>query len=265
MNPLLRLSGIEKRYGERVALYLDELEIFPGRLYTLTGPNGSGKSTLLNLLALLVRPERGQAWFQAEEVGWRSGQLQALRRRVTLMHQAPYLFSGTVAGNVGFGLKARGATAAEMQAAIERALGRVGMTGLAGRNVRQLSGGEARRVALARALALEPLLLLLDEPLANLDEESTSIIEHLITGLPALGTTVVMSTHDLEQAERMATDVIRLNDGRVQPAARRDLGRESTLDKVELCPRTNKLDAPSSTTSAPSGLNAWKSSTRLAE
>lgn len=261
MTSLLRLVSIEKRYGERVALRLDELEIFSRRLYTLTGPNGSGKSTLLNLLALLLRPERGRVWCGEDEVTWQGRQVQAMRRKVTLMHQAPYLFSGTVAGNVAFGLKARHAAAGQMQAAIERALGTVGLAGFAERSVRQLSGGEARRVALARALVLEPLVLLLDEPLANLDEESTGIIEHLITGLPAQGTTVVMSTHDMDQAERMATDIIRLNDGRVSPATRRDLGRQPTFDKVELCPRTKKRDAPSSTASAPSGLNAWKSST----
>jgi len=75
MNPLLRLSGIEKRYGERVALQLDELEHLSGAALHLDRTNGSGKSTLLNLLALLLRPERGRAWFQAEEIGWRSGQL----------------------------------------------------------------------------------------------------------------------------------------------------------------------------------------------
>jgi len=255
MISLLRLAGVEKRYGERVALQLDELAIFPDRLYALTGPNGSGKSTLLNLLALLLRPERGRVWFGEEEVAWRPRQLQAMRRKVTLMHQAPYLFSGSVAGNVGFGLRTRHGAADEMQAVIEQALGTVGLAGFADRNVRQLSGGEARRVALARALVLEPLVLLLDEPLANLDEESTGIIERLITGLPAQGTTVVMSTHDMEQAERMATDVIRLNDGRVSPAMRRDLGRERSSDKVEICPPTKKHEKSSSTALAPSGLS----------
>jgi tungstate transport system ATP-binding protein len=261
MTTGLRLAQVEKRYGARVALQLDELTIAGGRLHALTGPNGSGKSTLLNVLALLLRPERGRMWLGEEEVTWRAAQLQALRRRVTLMQQSPYLFSGTVAANLAFGLKARRQNGGHIQAAISRALETVRLAGFERRNVRELSGGEARRVALARALVLEPEVLLLDEPLANLDEESTGIIERLIAGLPAQGTTVVMATHDLEQARRLATDVIRLMDGCAWPETFAGLGQEPNFDKVEQCPRTNKQDESSSTTPLPSAASGWRYST----
>ncbi len=265
MTPLVRLAAIEKRYGQRVALQLPALEIYPEQLYVLSGPNGSGKSTLLNVLAMLLRPERGQAWFAGEAVTWRAKQVQALRRRITLVHQSPYLFAGTVAGNVGYGLRARHIAGPDAEAAIRRALETVGLSEFADRNIRQLSGGEARRVALARALVLEPQLLLLDEPLANLDEASAAILERLVTALPAQGTTVVMSTHDREQAERMAAQIIRLSDGRLVPSGNPDLGAEASFDKVELCPRTKKQERPSSTVSAPSGLSVWKSLTQWRE
>jgi tungstate transport system ATP-binding protein len=259
MTPQLRLASVRKRYGSRVALELDELTVFPGRLYTLTGPNGSGKSTLLSLMALLMRPEHGKIWFAGQAVNWGAKQLRQLRRQVTLVHQAPYLFAGDVAGNVGFGLKVRQTGSREVQRAVSRALATVGMAGFEERNVRQLSGGEARRVALARALVLEPAVLLLDEPLANLDEESAAIIEHLVTGLPAQGTTVVMSTHDLAQAERMATDVIRLVDGRISPTqAQRIAGRETDFHKAEICPVTKKHDVRSLSTPLPLGWSVWK-------
>jgi len=215
VTPLVRLTGIEKRYGARVALQFDELEIYSSRLYLLTGPNGSGKSTLLNVAALLLRPERGEVLFAGEAVGWGTRQLQSLRRHVTLVHQSPYLFAGTVAANVGFGLRARHTPSAEARAAIARALELVSLAGFDLRNIRQLSGGEARRVALARALVLEPQLLLLDEPLANLDEASAAIMERLVTHLPAQGTSVVMSTHDRDQAARLSGKAIGLIDGRL--------------------------------------------------
>ncbi len=246
MMPLFRLTSIQKRYGARIALQLEELAIFPERLYVLTGPNGSGKTTLLNLLAFLNRPEQGDVYFAGERITWSGRQLKLLRRRVTLVHQSPYLFAGTVFDNVAFGLKARHTASEDLRNAVPRALATVGLKGFEERNVRQLSGGESRRVALARALVLAPEVLLLDEPLANLDEESAQVMETLITALPAQGTTVVISSHDLAQAERMATDVIRLVEGLVaQTAGSLDSSRQVRA-KVQLCQPMKKLAESSS-------------------
>ncbi|HEY3309971.1 MAG TPA: ATP-binding cassette domain-containing protein [Desulfuromonadaceae bacterium] len=215
MAAQFNLTSIQKRYGNKIALELEELTLWPGHLYILTGPNGSGKSTLLNILALLTKPEQGEMAFTGERVTWKNRELNLMRKKVTLLHQSPYLFAGTVSANVAFGLKARGLSGEELQRTVAESLELVGLKGFEERNVRQLSGGEARRVALARAVALKPEMLLLDEPLANMDQESAQVVEQLIASLPDRGTTVVMSTHDPRLNERLEGDVIQLMGGRL--------------------------------------------------
>ena len=210
------LKSIQKRYESKLALELQELTILPGRIYILTGPNGSGKSTLLNILAFLARPERGEVTFAGERIAWTRKELGLLRRKVTLLHQSPYLFTGTVFDNVAFGLKARGISREELRRSVADSLALVGLACFEERSVTQLSGGEARRVALARALALKPEILLLDEPLAHVDRKSAEVIERLIASLPARGTTVVMATHDPHQNERLNGEVIQLLRGKLE-------------------------------------------------
>jgi tungstate transport system ATP-binding protein len=213
------LTSVKKYYGSRIALDLEELTLWPGRLYVLTGPNGSGKSTLLSILAFLAKPDQGDMLFAQDRVTWRAEQLSVLRRKVTLLQQSPYLFGGTVCGNVAFGLKTRGFKSLELQRAVSDSLKLVGLTGFEHRKIGQLSGGEAQRVALARALALKPEVLLLDEPLANVDKTTASILEPLIASLPSQGTTVVMSTHDPHLGRSLNGHVLRLLDGRLEPMA----------------------------------------------
>ncbi|MFB3813368.1 MAG: energy-coupling factor ABC transporter ATP-binding protein [Terriglobales bacterium] len=204
-----------KSYRGKSVLNVDELTLLAGRLYILMGANGSGKSTLLNILAFLMRPDGGDIVFEGEPVTWKKPELNALRRRVTLLHQFPYLFGGTVFSNVAFGLKLRDVAGEKLQQAVADSLALVGLSGFEERHVRQLSGGEGRRVAIARALAIAPHILLLDEPLANVDEDSARVIESLIASLPGRGITVVMSTHDLHQGDRMEATTIRLCNGRL--------------------------------------------------
>ena len=215
MTPKFQLTSIQKRYGDRIALELDELTIWPGRIHVLTGANGSGKSTLLNILAFLAEPERGIVAFAGDRVTWKKRELNALRKRVTLLHQAPYLFAGSVFGNVAFGLKLRGMRGEALRERASDALTLVGLAGFEERNVRHLSGGEARRVALARALALQPEILLFDEPLANLDRHSATVVDAIITSLAAHGATIVVATHDPRHAETFDGEKIHLVDGRL--------------------------------------------------
>jgi len=215
------LRAIRKSYGQRVALELEEAVFYPGHLYVLTGPNGSGKSTLLNMLALLLKPEQGQLFFGDEEVTWSKAQLTALRKKITLVHQTPYLFTGSVSANVAYGLKLRGLRGEQVRERVTESLKQVGLEGFERRNAHQVSGGEGRRVALARALALQPEVLLLDEPLANLDQASAIIFERLISSLPKQGTLVVVSTHDPRHAEQLGTAGIHLVNGRVDSQATR--------------------------------------------
>jgi tungstate transport system ATP-binding protein len=221
---MYRLDSIRKCYGSNVALDIDELTIGEGRLYTLTGANGAGKSTLLNLLAFLSPPTSGEIFYSGKRVDWKHGSVEEHRRKVTLLHQSPYLFVGTVHDNVAFGLKARGIQGEAQRRRVDKALDGVGLQGFRDRKARELSGGEAQRVAMARALALEPEVLLLDEPLANIDRETAGSLETVIASLPSRGTTVVLVTHDPDQPDRLNGESILLEGGKVaipRPAARR--------------------------------------------
>jgi tungstate transport system ATP-binding protein len=211
-----RLTEIRAFYRANLALEVDELTIASGRLHILAGPNGSGKSTLLSILAFLMKPSHGEVVFAGTQVDWQRKQLASLRKRVTLLHQHSFLFSGTVSANVAFGPRARGMAKEEVQRAVRESLAMVALDGFESRDARHLSGGEARRVALARALACQPEVLLLDEPMAHVDKASAQIIERLVVSLSGQGTTVVMSSHNEQLGQRTESKVIRLLDGKVE-------------------------------------------------
>ena len=211
---MYRLQSIRKSYGSNVALDIEELTIAEGRLYTLTGANGAGKSTLLSILAFLAPPTSGEIFYAGKRVDRDHGSVEEYRRKVTLLHQSPYLFGGSVDDNVAFGLKVRGIRGEEQRRRIDEALDVVGLRGFRDRKARELSGGEGQRVAMARALALKPEVLLLDEPLANIDRETTGLLEAVIASLPAQGTTVVMTTHDPDHPGRLNGESIFLEGGR---------------------------------------------------
>jgi tungstate transport system ATP-binding protein len=210
MEPLYYLKDMRKNYGSRQVLAIDGLAIRGGCLYTLTGANGSGKSTLLHILAFLSPPTAGEVWFAGERADWNAASLLRLRRSVTLLHQDPYLFDESVSANVAFGLKVRGIAGREQHRLVDQALEMVGLTGFQKRKARELSGGEAQRVAMARSLAVRPQVLLLDEPLANVDKDTAELLERVIVALPELGTAVIMTTHDPEHPERLGGELIRL-------------------------------------------------------
>ena len=217
MAELYRLRSVTKRYGSNVAVDIDALAIEAGRLYTLTGANGAGKSTLLGILAFLTPPSTGEIFYAGERIEWKGDAVRGLRRKVTLLHQSPYLFGGTVFRNVAYGLSMRGIAGEEGRKAVDRALETVGLEGFRDRDARELSGGEAQRVAMARALAPAPEVLLLDEPLANIDRETAGLLEAVIASLPSRGTTVVMTTHDPDPPARWKGGSIALDGGRVAP------------------------------------------------
>ncbi len=217
--PKYHFSSIEAWYGNELGVAIGDLSIATGQLHLLLGPNGSGKSTLLNILAFLTKPETGAIEFDGRLVKWTPREGAALRRRVTLVHQHPYMFSGTVAGNVAFGLAARGASREHTRRVVRESLEKVGLAGFDSRIARKLSGGEIRRVGIARALACKPEVLLLDEPLAHLDHAGQVVVESLVTGLVANGMTVIMSTHSERLVDRLGANVIRLEDGRLNRLA----------------------------------------------
>lgn len=227
MNPLLKINSVIVKQGEDFSLSIENLEILPRRIYALTGPNGAGKSTLLKLLAFLMPVERGTILLADCR-----GKAAEHRRKITLVEQTPYLFDGSVGDNIAYGLRLRGIRGRELQERIESVLDRVGLGGFARRRSDNLSGGEAQRVALARALALQPEVLLLDEPTANIDNRSLGDFEALLRRLPEEGVTVVISTHDLQQPQRLGSDIIRIENGRLLNSPHR-AARPSNLTSLE--------------------------------
>ena len=220
MKTIYHLHSIRKEYGSTTVLNIEDLTILEGRLYTLIGANGAGKSTLLNILAFLLPPTAGEIYYDGRRVDWSRGSVEEKRKKVTLLHQSPYLFGGTVFANVAFGLKARGIPGEEQRRLVEKALDVVGLREFGARKARELSGGEAQRVAMARALVLSPEVFLLDEPLANIDRETAGLLEDVIASLPSLGTTVVMTTHDPDLPNRLNGASILLEGGRVVGSGR---------------------------------------------
>lgn len=188
------------------------LSLSPGPRTVLMGPNGAGKSLTLRVLGGLIAPAAG-----AVEFGGRAD--SAAFRRIALVFQRPVLLRRSVSANLAHALAVQGVPRAARRARIEELLGLAGLEALADRPARVLSGGEQQRLALVRALAAEPSLLLLDEPTASLDPQATAAIEGLIGRAAASGVKTLLVTHDLGQAKRMADEVIFLHRGRVVETA----------------------------------------------
>jgi tungstate transport system ATP-binding protein len=202
MTPLVEIRDLLVRRGEHPALQLDHLTIKSGEVLAVVGPNGAGKSTLLLTLARLLKPERGELRFSRQPASAESD--TAYRRRIALVMQDPLLFDTSVFDNVASGLKFRGVPKDEIRHKAPLWLERLGVGHLAKRRAGQLSGGEAQRVSLARALILEPQLLLLDEPFSALDPPTRSrLLEDLGALLKETSTTTVFVTHDLTEAAQL--------------------------------------------------------------
>ena len=187
------------------------VQVCAGEVMAVVGPSGSGKSSFLRLLNRLDEPTSGTVFF--EDVDYRQIPPRELRRKVGMVTQRPFLFPGSVLQNVCFGPQQRGEAFSEAQAA--ELLAKVGMGGYASRDAANLSGGEAQRVSLARALANSPTVLLLDEPTSALDEQSKAGVESLIQDIiRETHLTCIIVTHDTAQAMRMATRVMMMEKGR---------------------------------------------------
>jgi tungstate transport system ATP-binding protein len=174
---------------------------------TLLGPNGAGKTTLLRIAMGLIRPTSGRVtWGGCENVS---------PTRRAFLFQRPAMLRRSAAGNVRYALAAAGVPRAERNARATTLLTQVGLEGFGERPARQLSGGEQQRLALARALARDPAILFLDEPTASLDPAATKSIEDIIRTIAARGVRVVVSTHDLGQARRLANEAVLMHRGRI--------------------------------------------------
>jgi ABC-type polar amino acid transport system ATPase subunit len=233
---LVTVQDIQKKFGARSVLKGIDLKVADHRITVILGTNGSGKTTLLRILGLLETADHGTVTYDGCSDGactivYDGGgaapsadkRYLSLRREIMLAFQQPAVFSASVLGNVTYGLLLRGVDRAEAEARGLAALGEAGIADRARQHASSLSGGEAARLSIARALALQPHLLLLDEPSASLDPYGTKLLEDLLLHMrDDLGMTVVVVTQDIFEARRVADQVAFLHEGRIVEQSPRD-------------------------------------------
>ena len=232
---IFKVRNLKKVYDSKIVLNVDNLNFQEGKIYAIVGPNGSGKTTLLNILNLLEKPDEGQIFFYDQEITNKSNSdTLEIRRRMTLVNQDPFLFHSTVYDNIAYGLKIRSIPPKVQKSRIKSALNIVGLSGFKDRKANQLSGGEAQRVVIARALVIEPEVLFLDEPTANIDQKHIDIVERIIKKIKKeIKTTVIFTTHDLSQAYRLADEVISLLDGKIIKQVPENLLRGEIIEEED--------------------------------
>lgn len=211
---VLEVEGLVRRLGGRPVLDGVRMSLEHGQCYALSGDNGSGKTTLLRVLCGLEAADAGVLRFQGEQTllppypdSW--------RRQVVYVHQHPYLFHTSVAGNIAYGLKARGEAGERLLQKVNEAIDWAGVREVAAVPPQKLSGGEKQRVAMARAKVLAPNLLLLDEPTANLDADGRRRTLELLARLIAEGVTVLIACHDRELIELPGVQRFHLEHGKL--------------------------------------------------
>ncbi|MED3986357.1 ABC transporter ATP-binding protein [Peribacillus simplex] len=210
----VEIKGAYKQFGSNVVLNGIDLEVKQGELLTLLGPSGCGKSTTLNLIAGFLDADRGEVHIKGNNVT----KVPPYKRDLGMVFQTYSLFPHmTVYENLSFGLKLRKVGKAEQKKKISKALELVKMSGLENRYPRELSGGQRQRVAISRALVVEPELLLLDEPLSNLDAKLRHELRAEIKRLQKeIGVTTIFVTHDQEEALSMSDRVVVMNAGKIE-------------------------------------------------
>jgi len=210
MEVRLQLKNVEKSYGSVKALENINLEIVGGKTITLLGTNGAGKTTLLRIIAGLEKRDKGSILLDGKGTNGKQ-----LRQIATLVFQKTVMFNRSVYSNLAYGLKIRGKKDTEIKEEIARELHAVGLRNFEKRKARKTSGGEQQRIALARAFLLNPQILLLDEPTAHLDPYSATIIERAIMSRTKGKGIVILATHNLSQAKRLADYVVHIYGGKI--------------------------------------------------
>lgn len=227
MTPFISVEGLKHSYEGRQVLDVESLEIGEGEILAVVGPNGSGKSTLLRVINLLEKPSSGEITFwngsRQSEIDGR--ERRELARQMAMIFQEPLLFKRSVRANISYGLKIRGMDRGELDGRVNGMLERLDMREFADRDAMTLSGGEAQKVTLGRAMVLEPRLLLMDEPLASLDTPTRKILRQDISNLVRdMGVTAIYVTHDYQEVLEIADRLALMFDGRVV-----QLGRPSQV------------------------------------
>lgn len=216
-EPLFTIENLSQVFDNRLVLNIPSLSFEEKKIHAITGPNGSGKTTLCNILGLLLKPTTGKIWYQGEMVYENGGLPERLRKKITMVHQNPFLFHTTVGKNLAYGLKVRNYPRSQRKQKVEAFLKLMGIEHLRHQQGTRLSGGETQRVAVARALAIDPEVLILDEFTANVDRNYVKIIEGVIQDVfRQKNITIFLVTHDENQASRIAHTVTHLIDGEIR-------------------------------------------------
>ena len=245
-EPILRIENLAKRYGDREVLAGVSLMVNKGDLKILIGPSGAGKSTFLQCINFLVRPDGGRVWLEGREI--HSGQkreLCAYRQKVGMIFQDFNLFDHlTALENVRVALvKVRGMNRAEAQARAVQELDRVGLREHLRKYPVQLSGGQKQRVSIARALAMDPKVMLLDEPTSALDPELMGEVHAVIRELGCNGMTMIMATHQIGFASSLASEIVFMEAGRIveQGSPAKIFGEAEQARTREFCSKITEL------------------------
>jgi len=203
---MLKIENLKASVDNKSILKGLNLEVNAGEVHAIMGPNGAGKSIFLQTINGLVSIQSGRLTFNSMQNN------QEIREQQAMVFQTPVLLRRTVMANMQFVSNLRNKKSNQL---LKKILDKVGLEGYEKKPARLLSGGEKQRLSMARALIVNPNLLLLDEPTANLDPYSLNLIEDLVLEENSIGKTVIFTTHDMSQAKRLATDVIFLNKGKV--------------------------------------------------
>ena len=215
MSINLEIVDLQKNYRAVEALKSTSLRLEGGKIIILLGVNGAGKTTLMRILAGLEKPDHGKIVFNNQNAS-----LKELRKISTLVFQKTIMFTMNVYDNLAFGLKIRKVPKEEISSKVSNALLAVRLVGFEKRRAKKLSGGEQQRIALARAFLLDSQVLLLDEPTANLDPNSATIIEKAIIDQKRNQRIIIMATHNLNQARRVADEIVHIHNGEIVEIAK---------------------------------------------
>lgn len=212
---IFRVENLIKNYGDKNVLNIEAMEIYKNKITAIIGPSGAGKSTLLHLLNGIEPPSSGSIWFEDRRIEYKDMDLD-IRRSMVMVFQKPVVFSTTVYENLAYGLKLRGIEKKEIEKRVEEMLEVTGLRDKSQQKANTLSGGEAQRVAVARAMIIRPKALLLDEPTTNLDPANVLTIEELIKyGKNKYGISVIIVTHNMFQAKRLSDNCLFMLGGRI--------------------------------------------------
>ena len=213
-EPLLLFRGIEKNYAETNILRNVDISLYPGKCILLSGNNGSGKTTLLKIIAGLETPSRAEIELSGKSHSWKST-IRSIRREIIYLHQQPYLLSGTVESNVSYGLRFTSLNRKQLRESVKEALEWAGLVDLAKHQAKTLSGGVQQRVAFTSAWILKPKVLLLDEPMANMDIESREQACDLLKRMKSECMSIVLTSHDMNIFDGLIDSQFSLSDGKL--------------------------------------------------